>query len=337
MARTSRPDTPDHHPLPPLPPLPARLDDPSTGIVHGLFAGRTPADPLAFGPHRGRSRRWRYASAGDARTTVGALLFKLGPIGFAYAWLQLGARTDLWERRIRAGRGFSVDRGLDGQAVARVPGARLRLDADGGFRIDVPIRGNGRLIALVRTEHDVTPAVAVTGTPGGGWNATQKAAGYAVTGWVRRGAGEQVALGADAGGWRDASSGRQDRVTTWRWAMGTGTSTDGRRVGFTTSTGWHAGSWEDVVWWDGVPHGLTVDRLRPQDEWEQSGDWVVAGPGWELWFEPRGQRAKDERAPFLSSRYVQPMGRFVGSLPDPAGRSVDVRLYGVTEDHVAVW
>jgi hypothetical protein len=335
MARTGTPHSPEHQSA--LAPLPARLDDPSTGIVHGLFAGRTPADPLAFGPRGGRSRRWRYVSAGDGATTVGALAFQTGPLGVAYAWLQLGARTSLWERRTRAGRSFVVDRGLDGQASVRLPGARLQLDPDGGLRIDVPAEGGQRLTALVRPDGDVTPAVAVTGTPDGGWNATQKAAGYAVTGWVRLGDGDRVALGVDAGGWRDATSGRQDRVTTWRWAVGSGSSADGRRVGFTTSTGWHAGSWEDVVWWDGVPHHLTVDRLQPQDEWDQAGDWVVGGPDWELWLEPRGLRAKDERLPFLSSRYMQPMGTFTGTLPDPAGKPVEVRLHGVTEDHLAVW
>jgi hypothetical protein len=321
----------------PLPPLPARLDDATTGIVHGLFAGRTVTDPLAIGPRSGRARRWRYVAAGGRDAAVGAAVVHLGAVAVTFAWAQLGPRTLTWERRAPFGRGIVVDRGLDGSASARLADARLQLDVDGGLRVDVPADDGQRLTALVHPSADVTPAVGVTATPAGGWNATQKAAGYPVDGWVRHGQGPRVPLGTDAGGWRDASSGRQDRRTTWHWAAGAGQAEDGRRVGLNASTGWKDEPWEDVVWWDGQPHRLEVARLRPQDAWEPTGDWVVGGPGWELWFEPDGVRAKDERLGVVTSRYVQPIGRFSGTLPDPDGRPVDVELVGVTEDHLAVW
>jgi hypothetical protein len=320
----------------PLPPLPAGLDDSTTGIVHGLFAGRTTADPLAYGPRTGRSRRWCYAAAGGEEALVGAAIVHLGVVGVAFAWAQIGARTYVWERRAPLGRGITVGRGFDAVAAARLTGARLQLDPDGGFRIDVPVGSRRRLTASVRAGEDVTPIVATIATPGGGWNATQKAAGYEVDGWVRLSDDAPVALGARASGWRDATTGRQDRVTTWRWACGGGTG-GGQRVGFTTSTGWRDEPWEDVVWWDGVPHHLPVERLQPQDDWDPTGDWVVSGPGWELWFEPRGVRAKDEKLVLATSRYVQPIGTFAGTLPDPSGQPVEVRLAGVTEDHYAVW
>jgi hypothetical protein len=320
-----------------LPPLPAGLAHPQTGIVHGLFAGRTPQDPLAYGPRHGRARRFRYHAAGDAEVALGAAVVDLGAVAVAFAWAQLGARTLTWERRLPFGRGASIGRGLDEGASLRVPGARLALDPDGAMRVDVPVAGHGRLTAHVRTLEDVTPAVAITATAGGGWNATQKAAGTRASGWVRLADGERVLLGPEASGWRDATSGRQDRRTTWRWAAGGGVG-GGRRVGINVSTGMNAHELgEDVVWWDGVPHRLGLERLGPQDEWEPTGDWTIAGPDWQLWFEPRGIRAKDERLVLLESRYVQPIGTFTGTLPDPAGRLVDVRMTGVTEDHVAVW
>jgi hypothetical protein len=321
----------------PLPDLPARLDDPATGLLHGCFAGRFQADPLALGPRAGRARRWRYAAAGGDAASVGAAIVHLGAVGVTFAWAQVGPHTYTWERRALLTRGIAVDRGLDGTASARLTGARLQLDADGGLRLDVPIREGRRLTAAIRTVTDVTPAVAVIGTPEGGWNATQKAAGYPVEGWVRLDRDERVDLGAGASGWRDATSGRQDRRTEWRWACGGGVAVDGRRVGLTTSTGWQPQAWEDVIWWEGTPHRLEVTRLAPQDEWEPTGDWVVGGPGWELWFEPVGVRAKDERIGPLISRYVQPIGAFTGTLLDPSGAPVEVRLHGVTEDHLAVW
>jgi hypothetical protein len=335
MTRTALGQTDDRHG--PLPPLPTRLDDPVTGIVHGLFAGRTVADPLAFGPRSGRARRWRYVAAGGRDAAVGAAVVHLGALAVAFAWAQLGTRTVTWERRAPFGRGVEVDRGLDGSASVRLAGARLQLDVDGGLRVDVPAADGQRLTALVHPTGDATPTVGVTGTREGGWNATQKAAGYPVEGWVRRGSGPRVELGADGGGWRDASSGRQDRRTAWHWAAGAERAGDGRRVGLNASTGWKDEPWEDVVWWDGEPHRLEVARLRPQDAWEPTGDWVVGGPGWELWFEPDGVRAKDERLGVVTSRYVQPIGRFRGTLPSPEGRAVEVDLLGVTEDHLAVW
>jgi hypothetical protein len=322
----------------PLPPLPAGLDDPDTGIVHGLFAGRTDSDPLSVGPRHGRARRWRYLAASDGDTAVGAAVVDLGVVGVAFAWAQFGARTYTWERRVPLRRGLAVGRGLDSAAAVRLTGARLQLDADGGFRVDVPVGDGRRVTADVRCAVDVTPAVAITRTPEGGWNATQKAAGYLATGWVRLGDETRMPLGTAASGWRDATAGRQDRTTTWRWAAGGGRGEGGRRVGLNAGTGMNeAGEGECVVWWDGVPHRLLVERLGPEDEWDPTGDWVVAGPGWTLWFEPRGVRAKDERLGVLTSRYVQPIGWFRGTLPGPDGQPVDVELVGVTEDHLAVW
>jgi hypothetical protein len=176
MTRTALDTADERHG--PLPPLPAGLDDPVTGIVHGLFAGRTDADPLAIGPRHGRARRWRYLGASDGDTAVGAAIVDLGVVGVAFAWVQLGAHTSTWERRAPLGRGIQVGRGLDTAASSRSPGARLQLDADGGFRVDVPVGDGRRLTADVRCDEDVTPAVAITRTPEGGWNATQKAAGY---------------------------------------------------------------------------------------------------------------------------------------------------------------
>jgi hypothetical protein len=336
MTRSARDTADDRHGA--LPALPAALDDPATGIVHGLFAGRTDADPLAFGPRHGRARRWRYLGASDGDTAVGAAVVDLGFVGVAFAWAQFGPRTYTWERRAPLGRGLVVGRGLDTAASVRLPGARLELNVDGGFRVDVPTGDGRRVTADVRCAEDVTPAVAITQTPDGGWNATQKAAGYPLTGWVRLSDAGRLPLGTAASGWRDATTGRQDRTTTWQWAAGGGRGEGGRRVGLNAGLGMNqAGEGESVVWWDGVPCRLDVERLSPEDEWDPTGDWVVAGPGWTLWFEPRGVRAKDERLPLVTSRYVQPIGRFRGTLPDPSGQPVEVELAGVTEDHLAVW
>jgi hypothetical protein len=96
-----------------------------------------------------------------------------------------------------------------------------------------------------------------------------------------------------------------------------------------------AATGEDVVWWDGVPYPLLVERFEPVERRE--GDWVASGPGWALRFAVAAVRSADERLVLLRSRYVQPIGRFEGTLPAPAGATAAVRLSGVTEDHQARW
>ncbi len=108
-------------------------------------------------------------------------------------------------------------------------------------------------------------------------------------------------------------------------------------MGFNASTGMNGtGAGEDVVWWDGVPHGLDVGVLAPmQDDLAEA--WEVSGAGWSLQLEFFNDTATTENLLVVHSAYVQPIGRFVGTLPDPSGRPVEVSLMGVTEDHRARW
>ncbi len=322
-----------------LHPLPATLTDPHGRLARGRWVGELPTDPVPVGARGGRVRRWYYVGAADGRAqdgllAVGAAVVDLGAVAVAFAWASMGGRTVTWETRRPLGRGAWVAATPAGGAGLRSRDARMDLLGDGGLDLDVPVAG-GRLAVRVRGKQPVAPVVLSTATPRGGWNVTQKAAGNAVSGRIALGAA-QYDLGEDAGGWRDWTSGRQDRRTTWRWAAGAGTDADGRRVGLNASTGMNGeGPGEDLLWWEGRPHPLDVERLAPQDLPE--GQWRVSGPGWALRFEPEGVRAADENMLVLRSRYVQPIGRFVGTLPDPDGRVVPVTLSGVTEDHLAVW
>lgn len=304
------------------------------GLTHGLRTGPLVGDPLEVGPRRGRARRWLYTAAGGTAAAAGAAVVDLGFVGTAFAWATVAGRTWTWEHKALLGRGLSVGRTAEEGAAFRVAGARLELRSDGSFALDVPVRGGGRLRADVAAA-SVTSAVLVTPTPAGGWNATQKAAGYATTGWVEVGA-QREELGL--GGWRDWTSGRQDRRTTWRWAAGAGLAVDGRRVGFNLSTGMNGVSWgENVVWWDGVPHPLEASSLTPVDG-DAGAAWSLRGPGWWLDLEPWGVREADEDLWLVRSRYVQPIGRFRGSLPAPDGTVVAIEdAVGVTEDHDATW
>lgn len=303
------------------------------GLRHGLSAGELTADPLRDGPTTGRARRWMYAAAGGPGGAVGCAVVSIGPVGTAFAWAALDGSMHTWERRIVAGRGLSLGPVPAAGATYRGGGGSITLDGIGGFTIDVPTEQGGRLRADVAAT-PVTPVVLVTATPNGGWNATEKCAGHRAHGAFEV-AGRRVEVD---GGWRDWTAGRQDRHTSWRWAAGAGGSVDGRSVGINVSTGMNgAGEGEDVVWWDGHPHALDVSELRPVDT-DPRGPWIVAGPGWELELRPWGTRAAEEDLRVVRSRYVQPVGRFGGTLPGPDGAAVTVRhLVGVTEEHEATW
>jgi hypothetical protein len=324
-----------------LPPLPPTLVTPAGEPLFGRWTGHLDHDPLSTGPRTGRARRWLYAAAGDTEASVGAAVVTLGPLTVAFAWAQVGQGTATWERRIPLRRGSWVARTPAGGAGAITGDGQVVIRGDGSLDLDVPVtvgEADTRLRAAVQVTRDVTPVVLATKTPTGGWNCTQKAAGTAVAGRISLGGERAHELAPSAGGWRDWTSGRQDRTTVWRWAAGSGVATDGRRVGINLSSGMNARhEGEDVAWWDGVPTPLRAHTLRPVSESEPDAGWEVAGPGWSLSFESVGVRAKHERLPFVTSRYVQPIGRFAGQLPDPAGDLVDVTLAGVTEDHLAIW
>ena len=322
--------------LPPLTPLPPTLRAPDGGLLAGLFAGRLSNDPLLFGPNEGRRRRWLYAAAGDDRAAVGAAVVDLGFVAAVFAWAVIDGRTHTFDRRAVFGRGTFVGATPDRGAGADGPFGRIRLAGDGSLDLDVPTEA-GRLTARVDCTQDVLPVVLATPTEEGGWNVTQKAAGTAMDGWLAVGTTDRVPLEA-AGGWRDWTTGRQDRTTRWRWAAGAGWAADGRRVGLNASTGMNAAAHgEDVVWWEGRPYPLVIDRLAPIVGTVPHGRWEIHGAGCALDLDVTGVRARTERLPLLRSTYTQPIGRLEGTLPDPDGTPVEVSLTGVTEDHLAVW
>jgi hypothetical protein len=306
-------------------PLPALVG----GLEDGLWAGVVGSDPRDG--RRGRTRRWSYAAAGAPDVAVGAAVVDLGIASTAFAWCLADDQLLTWEAKgiprlsARVGTTSATSAGFRGR------GARVAIGPDGALRVDVPVDG-GRLTAHVDVDAD-QPAVCVTPTPGGGWNVTQKAAGERARIHVTTPTSQFAVRG---GTWRDWTLGAQDRDTTWRWAAGAGHADDGRRVGLNVSTGMNELVGEDVVWWDGVPYPLDVRVLAPTGD-RFAGDWEVAGPGWGITLDSAGARAADEDLWLVRSRYVQPVGTFTGTLPDPDGMAVPVTLVGVTEDHAARW
>lgn len=315
-----------------LVPTPGSVVDASGRLLEGLTVGRLRTDPLDHASRKGRARRWSYAAAAGEGVAVGAAIVDLGIAGTAFVWVATSDGVHTWERRILFRRGLTAVRDPRAGWVYRRPGQLVALGPHGGLRVAVVV--GGERLAIDLDARAITPVVLATATPGGGWNVTEKAAGYRCGGTVRVGSRRWTLEGA---GWRDLTIGRQDRRTRWRWGAAAGSTSDGARVGLNVSTGMNAaGPGEDVVWWDGQPAALTVDVLEPQGHPE--GPWRLEGPGWALTFSPRAVRAADENLLLVRSRYVQPIGVFSGTLPGPDGTPVTVEdLPGVTEEHAATW
>lgn len=296
------------------------------------WVGPAPDGVLQAQARRGRRRRWVYAAAGDEHGTVGAAVVDVGLLGLGTAFAFATGPDGLVRWDTGPGRAGDVA-GLAGTASVRRSGGSVEITPS-SLVIDVPVDG-GRLRAELALESPAAVCL-LTPTPRGGWNATTKAAGHRATGTVSLPTGSRA---LDGCAWTDATDGRQDAHTTWRWAAGAGRSQDGTaRIGLQASTGMNAvGPGEDLVWWDDRPVPLEVTRLEPVRTDVFDGPWRCSGDGWGLELEPNGVRAADEGLGPVRSRYVQPVGTWHGTLPGPDGVPVPVRLAGVAEDHEARW
>lgn len=273
-----------------------------------------------------------YVAAGDEHWTVGAALVDIGLVGLGTAFAFASSPDGLLRWDAGPGRAGEVG-GLGRTASVRRAGGTIELGPT-SLAVDVPVTG-GRLRAEV-TLGEGGPVSLLTPTPRGGWNATTKDAGLAARGTIVSPHGTYE---LDGGAWMDATEGRQDRHTTWRWAAGAGRSVDGgRRVGLQASTGMNGvGPGEDLVWWDGAAAPLVVSELAPVRAGVFDGPWRLAGDDWAVTLDPAGVRAADEGLGPIRSSYCQPVGTWRGTLPDPDGRPSEVWLACVAEDHEAHW
>lgn len=315
-----------------LAPLVARPGGVPRGLPTGQWAGGLDLDVAQLGPRRGRLRRWSYVAAADDTVAAGAAIVDLGYTVASFLWICREGQVTQWERKGLPGRhGRVPTTARAGGAWFRVGRDDVRVGPDGTLHAEVG-QGSRRLTVDLAVQPD-TAALIVVPTAGGGWNATQKVAGEPVSGSVTTPEWRHELASGSA--WRDYTVGRQDRDTRWRWAAGAGRTDDGR-VGINVSTGMNEHTpGENLVWWEGVPYTLPLDRLEPVGTFD--GPWSLSGAGWSLDFVPEGVRAADENLLIVRSQYVQPIGTFRGTLPGPDGQPRSVALHGVTEDHRARW
>jgi hypothetical protein len=323
-------------------PAPARMDALSFGLYLGAVheGPPTPAIPLPAT----RRKRWIYVGIYDPRFVLGVAVADIGIAGNAFVYLgELNRRAPRAWKAVGSPWSAVVGRrharwhvgddtiGVtlpDGLAPGRVHGAV-------GVGVDVARFD----LALSRTTDAVTAmtCVAPAGDDARGrWNLTVKDNTLAAKGTVEWGS-ERFEVSAPAT--VDVTDAYAPRHTAWRWASLAGQSADGRAVGVNLCE-IHNDSErarENVVWLDGVAHPVGAVRFAFDETAHDASPWEIRGDGVDLRFDPSGMRVGHEDLVLIKSRFVQPYGRFRGTLR-VGGEAVRIEdVVGVVEDHDALW
>lgn len=338
---------PGPHP-PALPPAPDRLllrHGPAWGRHAGRLAqldwqGWSTLQQRPAWWRRLRHKRWHYVGLHGGPFFIGLAVVDVGwcATAFAYAFdrqaaaaghagLLADVRRDALPGRAHVARQVG---GAGSRLAAR--GARWALDAVAdGLRVRVESRAL-QLDALIGLD-GAAPWLLAVGEPHGGLaHATQKSPALPVQGWVRAGGRHASLDGAHA--CIDSSSGFLGRTIAWRWACAQSPG-----LGFNLQQGYF-GEHENALWLDGrlIPLGAAqfdFDPRQPLAPWRiRTSDGLL-----DLVFTPEGGRHEDRNLLLAASHYVQPVGRFDGTVRAHAG-ALDrpVRgLVGVTEDHRSRW
>ena len=308
----------------------------------GSFAGPLPRvdlRPLGVGTWKTltQRKRWIYVAIATPDVFVGLAIVDLAYAMKAFAFVYRDG-TLLADRTLL---GPSTT-GMVGDTIA--DGAEARFSREGASaelrredgRIDVSARFPGLTIqARLDARTARAPLSAVGPIPGGVLNATEKQALLTVTGEARV-AGARIPLDEAFGGY-DYTHGLLARHTEWRWAYLLGRATDGTRVGMNLVEGF-LGERECGVWLDDELHPVgegifSFDAKRPLSPWTIR---TTCGAV-DLAFEPHALHAESENLIVVKSRFVQPIGKYKGTIR-VGGRTVTLDgVLGVAEDQDVLW
>ena len=131
----------------------------------------------------------------------------------------------------------------------------------------------------------------------------------------------------------DESAGYHARRTNWEWSAGVGVTVDGAPVTWNLVRGVHDAETmsERTVWVDGEATEV------PPVNFATDLDELWGADGSRLHFDQEAVRARSDQFGIVSSDYVQPFGRFRGTLPGGVELSTHDYAFGVMERHSARW
>jgi hypothetical protein len=290
-------------------------------------------------------KRWIYAAIAVGDLFVGAAIIKLGyaSSAFVFAFDRASGRM-LEDVSLLGPPSFAKVNGASREgASARFSsplqkGSLTWQHAVGAGAFSLAVRA-GTMVIDARFDTSGAPppigVIADLGSPGL-VNATEKGALLAVTGEATVG-GRRFPLDGGLGGY-DYTHGYLARHTAWKWAYLLGRAESGERVGMNLVQGF-VGEPECALWIDGALHPLaegrfTFDAQSPLSPWRVR----TADDSVDLRFEPGGIHQEHKNLGVITSRFIQPVGCFSGTIAIP-GRDplVLTRALGVVEDQDVLW
>jgi hypothetical protein len=279
-----------------------------------------------------RQKRWLWFGAIADDVAIGAAIVRTGYAANVFCWAfdrnQPQFREDV--SRVLPRPTVAVARTAASDQVGRYRGLfedlRVMRDED-VWTIDGHV-GDVRL--QVRIEERAVPVTAVCPVEGvdRGVNVTRKQACAVMSGTVR--AGSLRTELDDAPAFIDHSHGMLAGETIWQWAIGHVRTDEGRPIGLNLVASFND-AMENVLWIDGVPHlaGPVQFEFDP-DAFD--APWRVTGDDLDLTLEVEGIRTQTLDLGVVASEYVQPIGRWTGTI-----HGSDVSGVGVAEHHRSVW
>lgn len=328
-------------------PAPSSLLDPSTGAprfgsYRGSIAGvdlaaieRNPLKRIA------REKRWIYTAIATPELFVAAAVVRLGysATAFAYAFDRRARRIVAHESALGPVSAARVtDRAGDGVTASFSLGKhRFRLEKTDQGSLVIDVRA-GALAIEAAMDASVAPAsiTAVAPIPDGIIDVTEKRSLLAARGAVRLG-DRRWSLDAGQGGF-DLTQGLLARRTQWRWAYALGRTEDGAPFAMNLVEGF-VGERECALWIGDELIGVGEGRIVANRE-DERGAWSVrtACGAVDLRFIPEDFHRENRELLVVSSRFVQAVGRFEGTVTLGDGRVVRVSdAIGVTEDQNTLW
>lgn len=329
-----------------LEPAPRDAVDTARGLArYGSYRGSIPAvdlRPLAPNPlaRVARQKRWIYAAASTPEVFVAVAVVRLGYSATAFTYVYDARAGKILAHASTLGPTFACDVTDDAAGVrARFALGARRFSIEKGAAGDVSldVRADGvELRARLDASRAPDPITAVAKVPGGVVDVTEKRTLLAASGHVSVG-GRRFSLDGGLGGF-DLTQGLLARRTVWRWAFALGRADGGVPFGMNLVRGF-AGEAECAVWvGDEIfPVGegsIEFDPADPVAPWRVRSSCGAV----DLTFTPRDFHREEKRLVVVSSRFVQGVGSFAGTVTVPGRAPLRLAdVLGVTEDQDTTW
>lgn len=330
---------------------PASVVDPVTRtLAVGSFRGGVPRVDTSLGGQGplfrlAHEKRWIYAAIAADDLLIGAAVVRLGYVANAFAFAfdravgRIVAKVSVVAPPFAAG--VAPTGGEGAHAALRWPGAHLSVRRRAGerdYKIEIESRD---LKVSARLSTDAMPprigAIAeIPGPPAGLFNATEKGVLLPVVGEAIAG-GRRYDLDGGLGGY-DFTCGLLARHTSWRWAFALGRARTAERVALNLVQGF-VGEAECSVWIDSELHPVSEGRVD-FDPADLRAPWHVTTVDGEidLRFDPGDVHAEHRDYGVISSKFIQPMGSYSGTIRLPGRAPIELdRVLGVVEDQDIVW